>query len=55
MPMEHTIIIGQIQVINQLLILAKNGPIYIFIPRENVDESVFDVTNDFMHLKSKQN
>lgn len=54
MPMEYTIIIGQIQVINPVLILAKNGPIYIFIPRENVDESVFDVTNDFMHIKSKQ-
>ena len=54
MPMEHTIIIGQVQVINPVLILAKNGPIYIFIPRENIDNSVFDVTNDFMHIKSKQ-
>lgn len=54
MPMENTIIIGQVQVINPVLILAKNGPIYIFIPRENVDNSVFDVTNDFMHIKSKK-
>ena len=54
MPMENTTIIGQVQVINPVLILAKNGPIYIFIPRENVDNSVFDVTNDFMHIKSKK-
>ena len=54
MPVENTIIIGQVQVINPVLILAKNGPIYIFIPRDNVDSSVFDVTNEFMHSKTKQ-
>ena len=38
-PIENTIIIGLIKVINQELIIAKNGPISIFIPKENIDSS----------------
>ena len=53
-PIENTIVIAQIQVISPVLILAKNGPIFIFIPRDNVDTNTFDVTNDYLHLKSKE-
>jgi len=36
-PIENSIIIGQVKVINQELIVAINGAIMIFIPRENID------------------
>ena len=36
-PVENTIIICQIKVINQELIIAINGPIMIFIPKENIE------------------
>lgn len=36
-PIENSIIIGQVKVINQELVVAVNGPIMMFIPRENID------------------
>jgi DNA-directed RNA polymerase subunit E'/Rpb7 len=36
-PIENSIIIGQVKVINQELIVAINGSIIIFMPRENID------------------
>jgi DNA-directed RNA polymerase subunit E'/Rpb7 len=36
-PIENSIIIGQVKVINQELIVAINGSIMMFIPRENID------------------
>ena len=40
-PIENTIIIGQTRVINQELIVAINGPIMCFIPKENIDTNVW--------------
>ena len=36
LPVINTIIIGQIKLINQELIIANNGPMYIFITNNNV-------------------
>ena len=51
-PIENTIIIGQIKVINQELIIANNGPILIFIPKENVDNNNWDLIDGY---KNKNN
>jgi DNA-directed RNA polymerase subunit E'/Rpb7 len=46
-PIENTIIIGNIAAINPELVLVKNGPILIFIPKANIDTNIWDASNDF--------
>jgi len=46
-PVENTLIIGQVKVINQELIIATNGPIMIFIPKENVDTNTWDIVDGY--------
>jgi DNA-directed RNA polymerase subunit E'/Rpb7 len=53
-PVENTIIIGQIRVINQELIIAINGPIMIFIPKENIDTNVWDIPDGFLNKIKKK-
>ena len=52
MPIEDSIIIGQIKIINQELIVAINGPIMIFIPRDNVDLNNWNIIDNFIHIKN---
>ena len=52
-PIENTIIIGQVKVINQELVVAVNGPIMIFIPKENVDTNIWDISEGYLHRKVK--
>jgi DNA-directed RNA polymerase subunit E'/Rpb7 len=51
-PIENTQIIAQVKAINQELVLASNGPIMIFIPKDNINSKVWDVTENFLHLKT---
>jgi DNA-directed RNA polymerase subunit E'/Rpb7 len=52
-PVENSIIIGQIRIINQELIIAWNGPIIIFIPKENIDKNIWDIQDNFLNAISK--
>jgi DNA-directed RNA polymerase subunit E'/Rpb7 len=45
-PIENTIIIGLVRVINQELIIAIHGPIVFFIPKENIDINIWDLNNN---------
>jgi DNA-directed RNA polymerase subunit E'/Rpb7 len=54
MPIENTIIIGQIRVINQELIVAINGPIMFFIPKENVDTNIWNITDNYINKITKK-
>jgi DNA-directed RNA polymerase subunit E'/Rpb7 len=51
-PIENTLIIGQVKVINQELIIANNGPIMIFIPKENIDTNFWEIIDGY---KNKNN
>ena len=53
-PVENTQLVVQIKNLNQVLILAMNGPIMIFIPKENIDGNVWDVYDHFQHRKTKE-
>lgn len=54
-PVENTVIIGQVRVINQELVVSINGPIMFFIPKENVDTNVWDIPDGYMNkLKKKK-
>ena len=51
---ENSIIISQVKVINPDLVITINGPIMNFIPRDNIDTSVWDILENFKH-KNKIN
>ena len=53
-PIENTIIIGIIKVISQELIVATNGPLMIFIPKENVDTNIWDIPENYVNKKTKK-
>lgn len=53
-PIENTLIIGQIKVINQELIIANNGPIMIFIPKENVDTNLWEIIDGYKNKKNNE-
>jgi len=48
-PVENTIIIGLVRVINQDLIIAMNGPIMMFIPKENVDINTWNIQDNYLN------
>lgn len=54
-PIENSIIIGQIKLIDQEIIFAINGPIMLFIPRENVDPIYWNNNIDNFTHKEKPN
>jgi DNA-directed RNA polymerase subunit E'/Rpb7 len=54
LPIENSIIISQVKVINPDLVITINGPIMNFIPRDNIDTSVWDILENFKH-KNKAN
>jgi DNA-directed RNA polymerase subunit E'/Rpb7 len=54
-PIEESIIIAQVKAINQELVLATNGPIMIFIPKDNIDTKVWDISDKFLNKKDKVN
>jgi len=53
-PIENTIIVGIIKVISQELIVATNGPLMIFIPKENIDTNIWDIPDNYVNKKTKK-
>jgi DNA-directed RNA polymerase subunit E'/Rpb7 len=52
-PVENTIIIGNVKAINSELVIVINGPIIVFIPKANIDTNIWDISNDFTDKKTK--
>lgn len=48
-PIENTVIIAQIKIINPELVVAINGPIMIFIPKENIDTNIWDIPEGYLN------
>ena len=53
-PVENTVVIGIVKVINQELVIAINGPIMFFIPKENVDTNVWDIPDGYLNKNKKR-
>jgi len=51
LPIENTIIIAKVHNINSELVILSNGPIIIFIPKENIDTNIWNITNNITHKK----
>ena len=52
-PIENTIIIGLIKVINQELIIAINGPIMFFIPKGNINTTIWNISEGYINNNTK--
>jgi len=53
-PIENTVLIGMIRVINQELVVAINGPIMFFLPKEHVDTNIWDIPDGYMNKNAKK-
>ena len=53
-PVENTVVIGMVKVINQELVVAINGPIMFFIPKENTDTNVWDIPEGYLNRTNKK-
>ena len=53
-PIENTIIIVTIKMVNPDLIVAINGPMLIFIPKNNVDINIWDIPENYNHKKTNK-
>ena len=51
-PTISSIIIAQVKTINQELIVCTNGPIFIFIPKEEIDSTFWQFSEKFNNKKS---
>ena len=54
LPIENTMIIAKVHNINSELIILSNGPIIIFIPKDNIDTNIWNITNNITHKKKDQ-
>ena len=53
-PIENTIIVGMVKIVNMELVIVMNGPIVIFIPKENIDNNVWDIMEGYLHKTDKK-
>ena len=53
-PIENTVLIGMTRVINQELVVAINGPIMFFLPKEHVDTNLWDIPDGYMNKNAKK-
>ena len=49
LPIENSIIISQVKVVNPELVVTINGPIMTFIPKENIDTNYWNVLENFTY------
>ncbi len=54
LPIENSIIIGQVKLINIDLVVVINGPILTFITRDKIDNTIWDISDKYKN-KNKQN
>lgn len=55
LPIENTMLIARVKIINQELIIVENGPIFIFIPKDNIDTNMWYLSdNNFINKKTNK-
>ena len=53
-PIENTTIIAYIKLISNDLIVAINGPLFIFIPKNYIDNNIWDIPEGFLNKKGNK-
>ena len=54
LPVENSTIICQVKGIHQELIIAKNGPITVFIRRNNINQNNWNITSGYVNTKNNK-
>jgi DNA-directed RNA polymerase subunit E'/Rpb7 len=53
-PIENSIIIGLIRIVKNDLIIAINGPIIIFILKQNIDTTIWNIHDNYENRVTKK-
>jgi len=53
-PVENTILIGEVKLINMEVVAAINGPIMFFLPKEHVDATLWEIPEGYMNKNSSK-
>jgi len=53
-PIENSVIISYIKMISTDLIVAINGPLFIFIPKNYIDNNIWDIPEGYVHKKTSK-
>lgn len=53
-PIENTIIIGQVKMVSSDLVIAINGPLFMFMPKNSIDTNIWDIPEGFINKKTKE-
>ena len=53
-PIENSTIIAYIKMISSDLIVAINGPLFIFIPKNYIDNNIWDIPDGYVHKKTSK-
>lgn len=53
LPTENSVIIGLVKVINPEIIVCINGPIMIFITKDNIDNNYWKFTDSYYYTETK--
>tara|TARA_B110000977_G_scaffold200745_1_gene292403 strand:- start:4663 stop:5247 length:585 start_codon:yes stop_codon:yes gene_type:complete len=51
-PIIRSTLVVQVKTINQELIVCTNGPIFIFIPKDEIDSTFWDFSENFKNKKT---
>jgi DNA-directed RNA polymerase subunit E'/Rpb7 len=53
-PVENTVLIGEVKVINQEVVVAINGPIMFFLPKEHVDINTWEIPEGYLNKQNNK-
>ena len=53
-PVENSLIIAYIKMISTDLIVAINGPLFIFIPKNYIDTNIWDIPDGYVNKKTQK-
>ena len=53
-PVENTVLIGEVKLINMEVVAAINGPIMFFLPKEHVDATLWEIPEGYMNKTSNK-
>jgi DNA-directed RNA polymerase subunit E'/Rpb7 len=55
LPIENSIIVGHVKIVNPEFIYAINGPLYIFIPKNNINTKYWNISPESIYnIKNKK-
>jgi DNA-directed RNA polymerase subunit E'/Rpb7 len=49
LPIEDSVIIGYVKIVNSEFIYATNGPLYIFIPKHNINSTYWNISPEIIY------